>query len=150
MLTKDKHLYGRTNSGRKTKIKVVFILNTHPRSYVLSNGLTYTWWGYQLTKTVQNGSPWAIFEILHIEYQIVCCIETYLIHIYHMNKCSNCNWNKYIDRFCMWNVHFHINGLSPNIALVILMSWPLIAIFFFYWIIDYFLCSFHILFNGNK
>ncbi len=47
--------------------------------------------GYQLTKTVQNGGPQAISEILHIEYQIVCCIETYLIHIYHMSKFSKCN-----------------------------------------------------------
>ncbi len=50
-----------------------------------------TWWGYQLTKSVQNGHPQAISEILHIEYRIVCCIEAYLIHIYHMNKCSKCN-----------------------------------------------------------
>ncbi len=40
----------------------------------------YIWWGYQLTKTVQNGGPQAITEILHIEYRIVCCIATYLIH----------------------------------------------------------------------
>ncbi len=49
------------------------------------------WWEYQLTKTVKNGGPQAISEILHIEYRIVCCIETYLIHIYHMNMCSKCN-----------------------------------------------------------
>ncbi len=47
-------------------------------------------WGYQLT-TVQNGGPQAISEILHIEYWIVCCIKTYLIHIYHMSKCSKYN-----------------------------------------------------------
>ncbi len=88
------------------------------------------WWGYQLTKTVQNGDPQAISEILYIEYRIVSGIETYLIHIYHMNRCSNCNWNRYIEGFCMWNVHFHINRLSPNIAIVILMSWPLMAIYF--------------------
>ncbi len=41
---------------------------------------------YQLTKTVQIGGPQAISEILHIEYWIVCCIETYLIHIYHISK----------------------------------------------------------------
>ncbi len=76
----------------------------------------YSWWRYQLTKIVQNGSPQAISEILHIEYQIVCCIETYLIHIYDMSKCSKCNWNRYIEGFCMWNLHFHINGLSPNIV----------------------------------
>ncbi len=51
----------------------------------------------------------------------------YLIHIFHMSKC---NWNRYIVGFCMWNVHFHINGLSPNIAYVIVMSWPLMAICF--------------------
>ncbi len=76
-------------------------------------------------------------EILHIEYQIVCCIETYLIHIYHMSKCSKCNWNRYIEGFCMWNVHLHTNGLSPNIAYVILMNWPLMAIYFLllnYWL----------------
>ncbi len=51
----------------------------------------YTSWGYQLTNTGQNGGPRAISEFLHIEYRIVCCIETYLIHIYHMSKCSKCN-----------------------------------------------------------
>ncbi len=50
-----------------------------------------TWWGYPLTKTVQNGGLQAISEILHIKYGIVCCIETYLIHIYHISKCSKCN-----------------------------------------------------------
>ncbi len=89
-----------------------------------------TWWGYQLTKTVQNGGQHAIFKILHIEYRTVCCIETYLIHMYHMSKSSKCNWNRFIEGFCMWNVLFHINGLSPNIACVILMSWPLVAIYF--------------------
>ncbi len=48
----------------------------------------HTWWGYQLTKTVQNGGAQAISEILQIEYRIVCCIETYLIHIYHMSPCN--------------------------------------------------------------
>ncbi len=94
-------------------------------------------WGYQLTKTVQNRGPRAISEILHIEYRIVCCIETYLIHIYHLSKCSKCNWNRYIEGFCMCNVHFHINGLSPNITYVILMSWPLMANYFLllnYWL----------------
>ncbi len=43
--------------------------------------LPRTWWGYQLTKTVQNGDPQAISEILHIEYMVVCCIEKYLLHI---------------------------------------------------------------------
>ncbi len=93
------------------------------------------WWGYQLTKTVQNGVPQAISEILHIEYRIVCCIQTYLIHIYHISKCSKCNWNRYIEGFWMRNVHFHINGLSLNY--VILMSWPLMAIYFLllnYWL----------------
>ncbi len=64
--------------------------------------------------------------------KIVCCTETYLIHIYHMSKC---NW--YIEGFCMWNVHFHINGLSSNIAYAILMSWHLMAIYFLllnYWL----------------
>ncbi len=42
----------------------------------------YTWWGYELTKTVQNAGPHAISEILHIEYQIVCFIETYLIYTF--------------------------------------------------------------------
>ncbi len=89
-----------------------------------------------MTKTAHNGGPQAISEILHIEYRIVCCIETYLIHIYHMSNCSNCsdcskcNWNRYIEGFFMWNVHFYINGLSSNIPYVILMSWPLMAIYF--------------------
>ncbi len=43
--------------------------------------VTIAWCGYQLTKTVQNGGPHAISEILHIEYQIVCCIETYHTHL---------------------------------------------------------------------
>ncbi len=80
-------------------------------------------------KQFQNGGPQAIYETLHIEYRIVCCIATYLIHIYHMSKCSKCNWNRYIEGFCTWNVHFHINGLSTNIAYVILMSWSLMAIY---------------------
>ncbi len=80
----------------------------------------------------KNSPKWrstAISEILQIEYRIVCCIETYLIHIYHMSKCSKCSLNRYIEGFCMWNVHFHINGLSPNMAYVIIMSWPLMAIY---------------------
>ncbi len=81
-------------------------------------------------KQFQNGGPQTISETLHIEYWIVCCIEIYLIHIYHMSKCSKCNWNRYIEGFCKWNVYFHINGLSPNIAYVILMSWPLKSICF--------------------
>ncbi len=92
--------------------------------------LNIAWWRYQLTKPVQNGDPQAISKIFNIEYRIVCCIETYLIQIYHMSKCSKCNWNRYIEGFCMRNVHFHINGLFPNIAYVILMSWPLMAIYF--------------------
>ncbi len=62
--------------------------------YVLVNSYktqNTPWWGYQLTKTVQSGGPQAISETLHTEYRIVCCIETYLIHIYHMSKCSKCN-----------------------------------------------------------
>ncbi len=47
-------------------------------------------------KQFQNGGPKAIYETLHIEYRIVCCIETYLIHIYHMSKCSKCNWYKQV------------------------------------------------------
>ncbi len=88
----------------------------------------------------QNSPKWrspAISEILHIEYRIVCCIETYLIHIYHRSKCSKCNWKRHIEGFCMWNVHFHINGSSPNIAYVILMSWPWMAIYILllnYWL----------------
>ncbi len=96
-----------------------------------------SWFGYQLTKTVQNGGLQAISEFLHIEYRIVSCIETYLIHIYHMSKCSKCNWNRYIEGFCMWNAHFHMNGLSPNTTYVILMNWPLMAIYFLllnYWL----------------
>ncbi len=96
-----------------------------------------SWSGYQLTKTVQNGGPQAISDILHIQYWVVCCIETHLIHIYHMSKCSKCNWNRYIEGFCMWNVNFNINGLSPNIAYVILMNWLLMAMYFLllnYWL----------------
>ncbi len=39
-------------------------------------------------QTVQNEGPQAISEIVHMEYHIVCCIEKYLIHIYHMSKCN--------------------------------------------------------------
>ncbi len=104
-----------------------------------------TWWGYQLTKTSK-------MEV-HRQYlkscilNSVCCVETYIIHSYHMSKCSKCNWNRYINRFCMWKVNFHINGLSPNIAYVILMSWPLMAIYFLllnYWLF-YVQFSYHIL-----
>ncbi len=38
-------------------------------------------WGYHMTKTVQNGDGQPISENLHIENQIVCFIETYLIPI---------------------------------------------------------------------
>ncbi len=106
-------------------------------SQFLDVSVPSTWWGYQLTKTVQNGGPHAISEILHIEYRIVCCIETYLIHMYHISKCSKCNWNRYIEGFCIWNMHFYINGLSPNIVYVIFMSWLLMAIYFLllnYWL----------------
>ncbi len=54
-------------------------------------------------KLFQNGGPQAIYETTHIEYRIVCCIETYLIHIYHMSKCSKCNWNRYIEGFCAFS-----------------------------------------------
>ncbi len=47
-------------------------------SLSLRTSLTLAWWGYQLTKTVQHGGPQAISEILHIEYRIVCFIETHL------------------------------------------------------------------------
>ncbi len=117
------------------------IMFTHETNSLMVHRLYFptplTWWGYQLTKTIQNGGPHAIFEILHIEFRIVCCIEIYLIHIYHMSKYSKCNWNRYIEGFCMWNVHCHINGLSPNIDYVILMSWPLMSIDFLllnYWL----------------
>ncbi len=55
----------------------------------------------------QNSPKWrytANTEIMHIENWIVCCIETYLIPIYHMNKCSKSDWNMYIERFCIWNM----------------------------------------------
>ncbi len=110
------------------------------KAYVWFYPFPCTWWGYQMTKTVQNGGPQAISQIFHIEYWIVCYIETYLVHIYHMSNYSKCNWNRYIEGFCMWNVHFQINGFSPNIAYVILMSWPcwpLMAIYFLllnYWL----------------
>ncbi len=69
----------------------------------------------------QNSPKWggwqAISEILHIEYQIVCCIEIYLIHIYHMSKCSKCNWNRYSEGFCMWNVHFLHKWVIPKYCL---------------------------------
>ncbi len=74
----------------------------------------------------QNSPKWrSTGNIWNIAYWISdsLWIETYLIHIYHMNKCSKCNWNMYFEGFCMWNVHFHINGLSPNITYVILMTW---------------------------
>ncbi len=45
--------------------------------------------GYKHNKTVHNGGPQAISEILHIEYWIVCCIETYLINIYHMSNVAS-------------------------------------------------------------
>ncbi len=95
----------------------------------------HSWLGYQLIKIVQNGGTQAISEILHIKYWIVCCIETYLINIYHMSKCSKCNWNRYIEILCMWNVHLYLNRLCTNN--VILMSWHLMAIYLLllnYWL----------------
>ncbi len=41
-----------------------------------------------LTKTIRNGGSQSIYEIVYIDNQIVYSIETYLIPIYHMNKCS--------------------------------------------------------------
>ncbi len=126
-------------TGQWSVCQVYCVTSADKTSPAMQGSLTPTWWGYQLTKTAQNGGPQAISEILHIKYRIVCCIETYLMHIYHMSKCSRCNWNRYIEGFCMWNVHFHINGLSPNITYVILMSWPLMAIFFLllnYWLLS--------------
>ncbi len=38
-------------------------------------------WGYQLIKTVQSGGAQPIFEILHMDNQMVCNIEVYLIPI---------------------------------------------------------------------
>ncbi len=114
-------------------------IETYHTGYGIRHHHSITWWGHQLTKTLQNGGPYAISEILHIEYWIVCCIKTYLIHIYHMSKCNKCNWNRYIEGFCMWNEHFHINALSPNITYVILMSWPLMTIYFLllnYWLLS--------------
>ncbi len=40
-----------------------------------------------------------------------------------MSKCSSSNWNRYIEGFCMWNVCFDKNWLSPNITNLVLMSW---------------------------
>ncbi len=34
-----------------------------------------------LTKVVRNGGAHPIYEILHIENRVVCCIETYFIPI---------------------------------------------------------------------
>ncbi len=69
----------------------------------------------------QNSPKWrSTGNIWNLAYWISDSLlywETYLIHIYHMSKCSKCNWNRYINKgFWMWNVHFRINGLSPNIA----------------------------------
>ncbi len=75
---------------------------------------TRPWWGYQLTKPVQNGGPQAIFEILHIEYRIVCCIETYLIHIYHISKCSKCNWNRFLEGFLYVKCAFSHKWVIPK------------------------------------
>ncbi len=33
-------------------------------------------WGYQLTQTTQNRGTQPISELLHVENQIACCIET--------------------------------------------------------------------------
>ncbi len=88
--------------------------------------------------------PQAISQILHIDYQIVCCIETYLIHIYHMSKCSKSNWNRYIEGFCMWNVHFphklvipkyhlcYLNELTFNGNLFSLLNYWLFSLQFSY------------------
>ncbi len=131
----------------------LYLLSTQNRTTFIHPSMTFidslqTFDKWQMTICMvgipadQNSPKWrshAISEILHIENRIVCCIETYLIHIYHMSRCSKCNWNRYIEGFCMWNVHFHISGLSPDIAYVILMIWPLMAIYFL--ILNYWLFS---------
>ncbi len=126
--------------GVQTFIQLVSTPHSHPKRCFISAMRSESWLSpfiYKNTDAVhvhlhggdtswpiqfQNGGPQAIYETMHIEYRIVCCIETYLIHIYRISKCSKCNWNMYIEGLCIWNVHFHINGLSPNIAYVILMS----------------------------
>ncbi len=41
-------------------------------------------------------------------------------------------------------VCFYINWLSSNITHVVLINWPLKDTIFIYYVIDYFLCSFHV------
>lgn len=57
---------------------------------------------------------------------------------------------KYIEGFCMWTVCFDINWLFPNITHILLMSWHLSEYFLIYYIIDCFLCRFHVTFNDYK
>ncbi len=99
----------------KLVLQLMFSLNILFKKELVSFGLAHTpisfnchftdhhsiaWWGYQLIERVLNGGLQPISEILHIEYRIVCCIETYLIHIYHMSKCSKCKTGILKDFVC--------------------------------------------------
>ncbi len=90
------------NDWKYIALKAEHKLNCHWRLHIpvtttiCNHWMVWSWWGYQLTKTVQFGGSTG--NIWNLEYWISdsCCIETYLIHIYHMSKFSKCNWNRYI------------------------------------------------------
>ncbi len=75
----------------------------------------YAWWGYQLTKTVQDGGPHAISEILYVK----CAFShKWVIPKYHL---------------CYLNELTFTGNLYSFVELL-----------------NYFVCSFHIIFNDNK
>ncbi len=90
-----------TTSGKWLCDNIVAILVVKIRNYLIMVGIPAD----------QNSPKWrSTGNIWNLAYWISdsLFIEIYFIHIYHMSKC---NWNRYIEGFGMWNVHFHINGL---------------------------------------
>ncbi len=67
---------------------------------------------------------------VHNQY-LKSCILKIGWDITHTHLTYTSNWNKHIERFCMWNVCFDINWSSLYINQLVLMSWPLREIYFY-------------------
>ncbi len=68
------------------------------------------------TVNIGNLADWKMDSLLYWDIS--------LTHLTYMSKCRKSNWNNYVEGFCMWNVCFNINWISPNITHLVLMSWP--------------------------
>ncbi len=79
-------------------------------------------------KTVQHKGEQPLFENWYIDNWIVFSIETYLIPIYHMNKCSQSNWIRHIEACCIPGAML-TTELWPAPTKI---RWPTI----YYWIIN--------------